>query len=225
MMEAVRNGAWAKSGAPLPYDAEVEWISSDTKNQSAIDTGIVPNSNTRIDARFSTGSGYYYNCWFFGCSNTNSVWNGNIFEVGMKHHANIGSKFFATLNLQIFDFGVAYGIYDGHVINVHVDFTGRYIDFDGLRGEMTDSFSTNTSLAVLGVKFPNGKYFSSQNGGFVRMMSFEIHELETKILDFIPVRFTNENGDNEGAMYDRVSGRLFRNSGTGAFVIGPDKTT
>ena len=42
---------------------------------------------------------------------------------------------------------------------------------------------------------------------------------------FIPVRFTNEDGVSEGAMYDKVSGQLFGNSGTGAFVIGPDKTT
>lgn len=40
--------------------------------------------------------------------------------------------------------------------------------------------------------------------------------------DFIPVRFTNENGVSEGAMYDKVSKQLFRNKGTGSFVIGPD---
>ena len=36
------------------------------------------------------------------------------------------------------------------------------------------------------------------------------------------VRFTNEFGQQEGAMYDFVSGELFRNSGTGSFIIGPD---
>ena len=45
----------------------------------------------------------------------------------------------------------------------------------------------------------------------------------TLVRDFIPVRFTNENGVTEGAMYDRVSGALFRNAGTGAFTIGPNK--
>ena len=44
------------------------------------------------------------------------------------------------------------------------------------------------------------------------------------VRDFIPVRFTNELGQSEGAMYDRVSGELepFRNKGTGAFLWGPD---
>lgn len=45
------------------------------------------------------------------------------------------------------------------------------------------------------------------------------------VRDMIPVRFTNEHGQSEGAMYDRVSGQLFRNVGTGTFTIGPDKTS
>ena len=42
------------------------------------------------------------------------------------------------------------------------------------------------------------------------------------VRDFKPVHFTNELGQSEGAMYDRVSGQFFRNQGTGAFIIGPD---
>ena len=44
------------------------------------------------------------------------------------------------------------------------------------------------------------------------------------VRDLISVRFTNEDGVIEGAMYDKVSGQLYRNAGTGAFIIGPDKT-
>jgi hypothetical protein len=39
----------------------------------------------------------------------------------------------------------------------------------------------------------------------------------TIVRDFIPVR----KGD-VGYMYDRVSGQLFGNAGTGAFVLGSD---
>ena len=42
------------------------------------------------------------------------------------------------------------------------------------------------------------------------------------VLDMVPVRFTNESGISEGAMYDRVSGRMFLNSGTGVFAVGDD---
>lgn len=34
-----------------------------------------------------------------------------------------------------------------------------------------------------------------------------------------------ENGVSDGVMFDRVSGKLFRNAWTGAFVIGPDKVS
>lgn len=43
-----------------------------------------------------------------------------------------------------------------------------------------------------------------------------------KLVDMIAVRFTNELGQPEGAMYDRVSHKLFRNMGTGNFIIGRD---
>ena len=52
-------------------------------------------------------------------------------------------------------------------------------------------------------------YFTDKNKTFIR--------------NFIPVRFLNESGEWEGAMYDSVTKQLFRNSGTGNFIIGPDK--
>jgi hypothetical protein len=38
-------------------------------------------------------------------------------------------------------------------------------------------------------------------------------------MDLIPVRI-----GNVGYMYDKVSGQLFENQGTGNFILGPDKT-
>lgn len=54
------------------------------------------------------------------------------------------------------------------------------------------------------------------------MYSLSIERSGEKVLDMIPVRFTNELGQSEGAMYDRVSRKLFRNQGTGSFATGPD---
>lgn len=42
------------------------------------------------------------------------------------------------------------------------------------------------------------------------------------VFDMIPYRFKNEDGIDEGAFYDMISGELYRNQGTGSFVIGPD---
>lgn len=54
----------------------------------------------------------------------------------------------------------------------------------------------------------------------VRCYSFVIKDGNgSKVLDFVPVRV-----EQVGYMYDRVNGQLFGNSGTGDFILGPDKT-
>jgi hypothetical protein len=50
-----------------------------------------------------------------------------------------------------------------------------------------------------------------------RIYWFKVYLSNELILDMIPVRV-----GNIGYMYDRVSGRLFGNSGTGEFVLGSD---
>lgn len=56
-----------------------------------------------------------------------------------------------------------------------------------------------------------------------RMMAWYVVSAENIIMNLVPVRFLNENDEYEGAMYDFVSGELFRNHGSGSFLIGPDK--
>ena len=72
---------------------------------------------------------------------------------------------------------------------------------------------------VLNGTIHGSRYF---NGN---LYSFSIKRNGKLAIEMIPVRFTNENGVSEGAMYDRVSGQLFRNAGTGTFIIGPDKAS
>ena len=51
-----------------------------------------------------------------------------------------------------------------------------------------------------------------------RMWYLTIIENGITTFDFIPVR-----KGTTGYMYDKVSGQLFGNSGTGSFILGPDK--
>lgn len=81
---------------------------------------------------------------------------------------------------------------------------------------------------TLGESLANIFLFSNAASGYTsvsRICSFWIKDATTgqSLIDFIPVRFTNEFGQSEGAMYDRVSRQLFGNQGTGTFTIGPDK--
>ena len=56
------------------------------------------------------------------------------------------------------------------------------------------------------------------NGSPTQFMSFYVKNANGKVFDLIPVRV-----GNIGYMYDKVSGALYGNEGTGAFIVGPDK--
>lgn len=55
------------------------------------------------------------------------------------------------------------------------------------------------------------------NYGNVQVYSFKYTKRNKTFMELIPVRI----GD-EGFMYDKVSGKLFGNAGTGKFILGPD---
>lgn len=81
---------------------------------------------------------------------------------------------------------------------------------------ITRNFYANSSIRLNG----RAERYSTES----KFYGLKIWIDDVLIIDFVPVRFTNELGVSEGAMYDRVSGQLFRNAGTGAFTIGPDKS-
>ena len=56
------------------------------------------------------------------------------------------------------------------------------------------------------------------NTGNARIYSAQFTKGDAVVMDLVPVR-----KDGVGYMYDKVSGQLLGNSGTGDFVIGPDK--
>ena len=197
-MLGARTAAWAKSGAPLPYDAEVEYLES--TGTQWIDTGIIATENTRIKATLmtlSTGnknwfggqvmpekSGFVFNSYFdkleylFG----NSGW----VLVGVS---NVVSRIFTV------DFGK-----DGLVINGKSVSTPSYTTFP------RQSASIKIFIRDGGNAYING-----------RLYDLHIYQSGVIVRDYIPVR-----DGTVGYLYDRVSGRFFGNAGTGAFIIGPD---
>lgn len=70
------------------------------------------------------------------------------------------------------------------------------------------------------VRASNG--YSDLNTYRARCRYLSIKTVDCILLDAIAVRFINENGENEGALFDRVSRTLLRNNGSGYLEIGPD---
>ena len=56
-------------------------------------------------------------------------------------------------------------------------------------------------------------------GGVQRLYYFNVYNNGVKVYELIPVRI-----GQVGYLYDKVSGTLFGNNGTGSFTLGPDKT-
>ena len=56
---------------------------------------------------------------------------------------------------------------------------------------------------------------------FYRLSCIEL-STGTLVRDLIPVRFVNEDDENDGGVYDLILGELYVNRGSGVFVIGGD---
>ena len=83
------------------------------------------------------------------------------------------------------------------------------ISVDGIAVKNLNKPYQTGSLYISG--FPSTQYPCI----FYRIKFYD--SADTLVRDFIPVRV-----GQVGYLYDRVSGQLFGNAGTGAFVVGPD---
>ena len=218
-MLGARTAAW--SGKALPYDAEVEWIES--TGRQWIDTGILAHAplTFKCTARYS----------YDGVASNNNIWGCSV-RTPTRHFTPFqGNSSDKTLVLGVsntYKTSVA-GIFIKDVWATITSAIDAPISTMSLDGTNVISIS-RLSIASMNIDMTLPLFIRrhSVNGivyGGVRlaMASCWLSKDGVSVRDFIPVRFTNENGKSEGAMFDKLSSQLFRNQGTGAFVIGPDK--
>lgn len=198
---------------PLPYDAEVEYLES--TGTQWIDTLQKANNSTSVDCRVAWHDVSGYDKVAFAADNGSSFNGGFILAV---------SGFAAFIRYvrgnQYKDNYISGKVQADKFYDISVGPDGLTIDGSNLPITDTASFQTNGTLPIFAWRRGTG----NPGAGTARFASFKMWQGSTIVLDMIPVRFTNELGQSEGAMYDRVSGALFRNAGTGAFPIGTDKS-
>ena len=192
----------------LPYDAEVEYLES--TGTQWIDTEIKPSEDLATYFTFS-----YQKIE----SNVTAFGSRSSFTSNDRYWLNYDKSFeIGYGNWYSFpkytDAGVINTIAFNEIVNGKHTFT--------ING-MTSTFDGKPNTTVNIIIF--GRIVGSTAPSLCKMRLYSMSMKRNGVLirDFILVRFTNENGVSEGAMYDRVSGQLFRNAGTGAFIIGPDK--
>lgn len=202
MLLGARQYTWP-GGAKLPYDAEVEYLES--TGTQYIDTGVVM-ANRIIEA----------------------VYRIAISDITTTTPQLIIGSYFDTSSLPKFQF-----YYQGNGWR-DVDTTHSRTTLSsgaGVGGSIT--VGTQYELMSKTVYRQNIStspifFFARNNQRGAQLFCHGLRAYYLKIIadgtlvrDFIPVR-VGSGANAVGYMYDRVSGELFGNAGTGAFVIGPD---
>ena len=196
MMLGARTGAW--SGKQLPYDAEVEYLES--TGTQWIDTGYTksqcPYFSLDVQPLITNVDSGMFGAYTDGYSVQQLLGRWRWFDGGWT---------LTDIPVDI-----------TRTTNITKNANGWFVD-----GEITKTSSGtrgNLSLVLFGINFKNGVNSGAKSLRVNKLSLFDKNS--SLVADFIPVRV-----GTVGYLYDRVSDQLFGNAGTGAFIIGPDKTT
>ena len=191
-------------GVKLPYDAEVEYLQGD--GNAYISTGVVPPKNSVVSMsltvgfasgssmrRFLASDGAETYTHYCDISATNQFGAPGAYTSPVLSADTLYS---ATMEIE----GATRANYS--IVSGGTTYTSTTIDFrSGYFGELL-LFRISTRYAGSGQRIGACKIYV--NGVLVRY--------------YIPVRV-----GTTGYLYDRVSGKLFGNAGTGVFGYGNDK--
>ena len=206
MLTNLRNALM--TGKRLPYDAQLEYLES-TGTQH-VKLPVRPSSDCDISvdfqvvtfgqgAPFGGGDGNLSNEILVLPRTTTATSTDWIYRCGNKQNQA----------------GLSVSYYDRHTIRWL--FNSAYLD-GALVSDITaaNAFTATRDYMGLFCSLRNGD--TSPTFMFKgRIFSCKIYVGGVLVRDFIPVR-----KGTVGYLYDRVSGRLFGNAGTGDFVLGPD---
>lgn len=195
---------------PLPYDAEVEWLESN--GEQYVEINYIPRSIDRIIVKYVI---YQFS------AHDNSIFASQTgdWDASPNHWVFLKAQQGKYL---IWAFNLAKDL------DKTVDFaivSECDLDMQNNRCAVYKEASEPVYKSIeVGVESKNQKPIqlfpkNKKNLARTRIMKFKAIRNGEKVADIIAVR-----KDGVGYMYDRASGQLFGNQGTGAFVIGPDKT-
>ena len=197
-------------GEPLPYDAQIEYLQS--SGTQYIDTGIYGANDLDFEISFK-GSNRDN---FYGVMGDRYSSSSRRYTVitSTNSYTNVGSYITVGTNSNQV---TSSGTYLSNVKHAYKKVgTTIYADDHNIGSLGTiSSFTTPNTIILFGMR---------DNGTLANMLYGYIYYCKlskngTLLRDFIPVRV-----GTTGYMYDKVSGQLFGNDGTGDFILGNDIT-
>lgn len=203
--------AYPREAYPVPdgYTALEYLTSSSTSRESGqcIDTGFTPNSNTRVvmDFQLTTTSGSP-RC-LFGTRQAAPRYDMNFSLRNIS-----GSEYRADYNTNS---GVRFAGVDTQ--RHTMDFNKNVVSLDGsvMVSNAAATFNGRNTLTLMCNHEDNGyDYFISTTA-----FSARVYDNGSLVRDLVPAR---RDSDGAVGMYDTVGNQFYGNSGTGAFVAGPD---
>jgi hypothetical protein len=206
MIEPLKNGEETGGGGggtasrlPEGY-TEVEYIKS--SGTQYIDTGFVPNQDTRVvcDAVFSPeGTSSQY---FFGVRVSSTSRQFGLRGTASGYQIKYGNV----------DGGTTSGVETGRIL---IDFNKNKLSVGSL--SLSNDYTTFTC--------PGNMYlFAANNNGAVyanctaTVYSMQIYDNGVLVRDFIPCK----NASGVAGLYDVVGGKFYGNAGSGSFAVGAD---
>lgn len=196
------------------YDAEIQYLES-TGTQH-IETEFKHNQNTRFVGKFEViNVAAITSAWLspfgsWGDVQASSGTNyGKMKGIENNPNNNTWRSYYAKISNSL-AFNAAVKRYGLHTI----DFNKNVHTMDGYTCNHTAAtFTSIYNDTIFGCR----SYTGAVSHGYYKFYYFQIYDNGTLVRDYIPVR-----KNNIGYMYDRVSGQLFGNAGSGQFVLGPD---
>lgn len=210
MLIGLRNAMMA--GKRLPYDAEVEYLgcTGGIGIGQYIDTGIAPTDNAQFELTVEQDT-------TVSLANVGLVCAWKTVGDASTAGTYIVSRIYSSTGRGTY---IQWG--QSSTVGVNIPYpTGRVtfgISKSGMTYNGDAAYSIRaTAVSQLGNAYILGSPVSGMRRLYGKFYGYKHFEGSALVRDLIPVRMKGV-----GYAYDRVSGALLGNQGTGAFIIGPD---
>jgi hypothetical protein len=185
---------WKKSPLPTGFTL-LEYIETD--DAQYIDTGFIPNNNSRVVADFISTLDDDYND-VLGCRSTTSSRGFAFSTTGTKWRFGYGKTVETSTPWDT----------ERHLLDM--DKNVRSLDGEAIHTADVTEFTCAYSLALGAIK--SSKMYLGDTGFY----SCQIYDNGTLVRDLIPCK----NKEGEAGMYDKVNKVFYGNAGTGTFITG-----